>query len=459
MTAGLPGDAPREDLVLHGGRVYPMIGAPVAQAVAVADGRIVAVGADDEVLAAASTARRIDLGGRAVLPGLNESHMHGGELGALWPRTVFGPDGAFEDTHRPLLHDRGDRREALRRTGELLATLGVTSYTDAGLGPGEDAGITGCFGSEVFEEYRGLHDAGSLRQRVTVLGLFGEIDGPSRVDEVVRGIAGLHEWNRGLDPRWLNVRGVKLFADLIPPMRSAWTAHTYDDGGHGDLLVEGDTLAERAAGLRDMILAGDAAGLQVAVHATGDRAVQALIDALETVPRRGLGHYVIHGDLTTPEQLRRMAELGIGLNTQPGIAELTRGMVAAVLGERVADAAWDLAAALDEDVLALSTDAPVLAPDWRQAIAAADARLRRGEAADGGAEAERRLLRLLRAYTVVPARQDGAEAWKGTIEPGKVADLAVLAGDPVETGAQRLPELDVDLTIVDGRIVFDRAGR
>ncbi|MFT4230368.1 MAG: amidohydrolase family protein, partial [Microbacterium sp.] len=55
-----------------------------------------------------------------------------------------------------------------------------------------------------------------------------------------------------------------------------------------------------------------------------------------------------------------------------------------------------------------------------------------------------------------PARQDGASDYKGTIEPGKVADLAVLAGDPWAVGAEGLPGLEVDLTVLGGRVVFER---
>ena len=103
--------------------------------------------------------------------------------------------------------------------------------------------------------------------------------------------------------------------------------------------------------------------------------------------------------------------------------------------------------------VSLSSDAPVLAPDWREGAAAADAWM--GPAAAG--TEEKRMLELLRAYTVAPAKQDGADAWKGTLEPKKVADLVVLAENPLSVPPAELPRVAIDMTVVDGDVVFERA--
>ena len=455
------------DLVLLGGAVLTMDEAATrAEAVAVADGRIVAVGSTAEIEPLIGEGSRvIQLDGRALLPGINDSHLHAAWLGARWPHTFFGaPDPeAAARVAGVLAPDRDARRTAILAAGRMLSELGITSYTEPGIGPGEDEGETGCFHSEVLDVYRELAAAGALRQRVTMLALYGVLDGPSDVETVLAGIRERALAAPEPDPAWLNVPGVKIFGDLIPLSRQAWTERPYDDGTHGDLLVRGDGIEQKAERLAEMIRAAHGAGLQIGLHATGDRTIQLALDAIaEAAAQPGapsaqqLGHVIIHGDLATAEQVRRMAELGVWLNAQPGIASITGEWLAAMMGPETAAEAWQFAAALDADVLVLSSDAPVLHYDWRRWIAAADERIVAMGGGTSPAAARDRLHRLLRAYTAVPAEQDRADAWKGTIEVGKAADLAVLASDPFETGAAGLPDVAVDLTVLDGRVVFER---
>lgn len=483
---GASADA-RADLVLRGGVVHTLDAAETTgEAVAIRAGRILRVGTTAEVEATIGRGTRVvDLDGRSVLPGVNDSHLHATWLGAMWPRTVFGGDAddsgaeggdapsagyagdagsepvAGSDPHdtsdaAPLLSTREERRAAILRAGRLIASLGITSYTEPGLGPGEDGGATGCFGQDVTDAYVELEAEGALTARVTVLALFGVLDGPSSLSAVLGGLRALRR--ETVRQERLRVAGVKVFADGIPPMLQAWTRHRYPDGSQGGLLVEGGDAGERAENLRAMILEANRLGLQVGVHATGDRTIDAVVDAvaeaLEQVPTE-LRHYVIHGDLVTSAALVRMAALGMGLNVQSGIAARTAPWLAGVLGDDVAASAWPIAAAQSAGVsVSLSSDAPILTPDWRQGIADADAWM--GAPAPGDERA--RMRALLHAYTTVPARQDGAESWKGSLEPGKVADLLVLGADPLRLAPAELPAVPVDLTVVDGDVVYDRAG-
>ncbi|MBW4718473.1 amidohydrolase [Saccharothrix obliqua] len=441
------------DLVLRGGPVHTMAGSGPATALAVRNGRVLRVGSDDDVAdLVGSGTEVVELGGRAVIPGINDAHLHATWLGALWPHTLFGETGAPGMPPERPLRTAAERRAAILRAGDLLAGLGITSYTEPGLGPGEDAGGTGAFGTSVVEQYRELAAEGLLRARVTALWLYGELDGRSTLDDFLAGLATVD--GPGADPERLNFAGVKIFADGIPPMRTAYTHHCYTDGTHAELLVEGQDAADRERNLTEMVLAAHRAGLQVGLHATGDRAIDLLLDAVARARAEqdaDLGHYVIHGDLVSPEQLRRMADLGVGLSAQAGIAVRTAGVVGATLGQERAAGAWPLRAALDAGVpLCLTSDAPVLAPDWRREIAAADQWM-------GPAEDPReRVETLLRCYTVNPARQDGASAWKGTLAEGMVADLCVLAADPLALTPAELPDVDVELTVLGGRIVYER---
>lgn len=443
------------DLVLLGGTVHAFDGTAPAQALAIGDGLVQQVGSDEQIRAlVGSHTRVVHLAGRTVLPGINESHLHATWLGLMWPRTLMGPDLPAEPSTGPGLRDGAERRAAILRATRLAASMGITSITEPGLGPGEDDGATGAFGTSVLREYQRLAGAGELPVRVTTLALFGELDGVSTWSDFADGLEALTPV--GADPRRLCRPGVKIFADGIPPMGTAYTDLPYRNGSRPELLVAPTGSAGREEALRAMVMAAHRSDRQVAVHATGERSIQLVLDAVAEARADhdvDLRHYIVHGDLVTPQQLHQMAELGVGLNIQPGIALRTFSMVDAALGEGTAARAWPLAEAMAAGVrMCLSSDAPILSPDWREHVAAADAWM--GPATDVRA----RMASLLRAYTVFPALQDGAEDWKGTLTPGKVADLCVLDRDPLDLTPAELPAVEVDLTLVGGSPAFERAG-
>lgn len=444
--------SPAPDTILYGGTIHCLdAGLRQVSALAIGSGTITALGTDEEILALAGPgSRRIDLSGQCVLPGINDSHLHGVWLGARWPALMLESPG--EDWHGRLLSGPEDRRRAILACFRLLASLGITSYTEPGIGPGEDAGETGCFGSDVLAAYAALAGTSAQTARVTLLSLHGLLDGASTLSAFE---AGLSLPKPAADPRWLSIPGVKIFADGIPPLRTAWVEKPYLDGSVGTLFTGEGDLSERAATYERMIRLGHAAGEQVAVHATGDRTVEMLLSTVEALGGAGrLRHYAIHGDLVTPEQLARMAKAGVGLTVQPVIAAMTGEWMAGALRPEQIARAFPIDRIFGTTGLraTLSSDAPVATPDWRRIVATAAGQLDGRGLPVGRAE----LSALLRMMTAIPAEQDGAEDWKGTLEVGKVADLCVLSQDPLEAGWQRLPEIAVERTMVDGRFVYDR---
>lgn len=447
---------PEADLAFVGGTVVTVDGRfSLADAVAVTGDRIAAVGSDAEIAALVGPATRtVDVAGGAVLPGINDSHLHAAMLGAYWPHTWLGGDGAAEFPMPRELRTPAERRAAILRACEVVASLGVTSYTEPGLGPGAAGQHGGACAEPVLAAYRSLAAEGRLSARVNVLRLYGELDGVSRPEDLERGLAAA-AGSRDADPGRLRVRGVKLFADGIPPMRSAWMSRAYQDGGCGGLLVAGGDEEERLANLRAMVLCAHCAGYQVGVHATGDRAIEAaceaLADAMTSYPRDDPRHYVIHGDCVSRETLALMARHGIGLNAQPRIRTATVEALTGALGADRAANAVPLRSTVDSGVpLCLSSDGPVLSPDWRLGVADAASR------ANGTGE-RITVAEALRAYTIDGARQDHAESWKGSIEVGKIADLCVLAANPLAVAPEEVPGLEVRMTLLGGSVIFDGA--
>lgn len=436
------------DLVMTGGVVHTMNAAGhLASGIAVKDGRIVRVGTPLQVQALVGPDTRvIRLGGKSVLPGINDAHLHGAWLGLRWPDLLLdrltGIDSLAPDGR---LGQPEERRAAILRAGDLLASLGITSYTEPGLGPGGRCH----FGVEVLREYAELAARGELKARVNALLLFAEMDGRSSLPDLVDGLRDLTP--PAEVPGWFRVTGVKIFADGIPPMRTAWTDEPYADGTYGSPLVEGGSVDERECALAAMIETAAAAGHQVAVHAAGSRATRTVARVLARAP--GERHYLVHGDVLHPDTLAEMAKAGIGLTTQPGIAAAASPLLREALGQAALGHAWPVRDALAAGVrLCLSSDAPMLTPDWRYGVAAAATRW----AVEGAPDQRLALDQALRAYTIAPAWQEGAESWKGSLEPGKVADLCVLGAGLLDTHPADLPSVPVVMTMVGGKIVYER---
>src|SRR5699024_10526284 len=139
----------------------------------------------------------------------------------------------------------------------------------------------------------------------------------------------------------------------------------------------------------------------------------------------------------------RMAKLGVWFTAQAGIATMTSSWVEQMLPAEVVSGMWKFAEAIEAGVLTLTSDAPILDFDWRRGVAHAEAWIvgAHGDEALGGAHA--RLHHLLRAYTAVPAQQDRAADWKGTVTVGNVADLVVLEHNPFDVGAAKLADTSV----------------
>ncbi|MFF5839967.1 amidohydrolase [Streptomyces massasporeus] len=558
-------------LVLTGGQVLTVdAGFSVAEGVAVRGRDILAVGSDTEMRALAGPGTRIvELGGRTVLPGINDSHLHGAAYGMTKPpfaldvghpavrsladiaaavgRAAAGaPAGewiiglgwdagylaecladpgrfphrrdldAVAPDHPVCLTDFSSHMvwvnsEALRRCGidadtpappggvidrdpdgrptgilresagrlvqaELpaptpaqrrraiqgvireLHSRGITSYTEPGLGPGGAGSLFGGLSTDNWTAYADLAASGELQARVSVLLLPAPMGGCA--DDVRKGLAELRR-PESADPRLLRAIGVKIFADGVPPNRTAWMSEPYPDGGHGALCVHGDTPALQVHELREMIRLGHEAGFQLGVHVTGDRAIDLVVDAFlaanTAAPRPDARHYVIHGDFISPGSLAKLAAHGYGVNMNPAIKWTISDLMDEVVGPERSAYQWPVRSALDAGVrVCASSDAPITEPDWRQGVASMMLRESKASGRPSGPEQCVPLADALRAYTSTAAWQDFADDWKGTLEPGRAADLCVLDRPLLDLDPHEITEVRVDLTVFDGRVVFER---
>ncbi|WP_031003738.1 amidohydrolase [Streptomyces sp. NRRL F-5727] len=386
--------------------------------------------------------------------------------GAIVTDEAGEPTGLLHEGAQALVQNalpplsRRERADAIRSTLTTLAGLGVTSYTEPGLGPGGDGIMRGTMGTETLDVYRELLAAGELTARVGILLLPTGMASTS--EEFARNLDALDASDPagGADPRRLAVHGVKIFADGIVPNKTAWMHEPYVGGGCGSLCVGGELDDERVAEIRAMIRHAHAAGHQLGVHATGDRAIDTVADAFAeataALPRTDARHYVIHGDFLTPHAMKVLAAHDYGVNMNPTIKWTVADMEEEFVGAGRAAYAWPYRDALDAGVrVASGSDAPVTLPDWRQGVATMVLRESKAAGRVSGPEQRIALAEAIRTYTVVAAWQDFADDWKGSLEPGKAADLCVVDGDLLGADPHAIPEMPVVLTVMDGRIVHD----
>lgn len=367
----------------------------------------------------------------------------------------------FEDAVRlvaehvpPMSNEQ--RRQAIRSATALLGRLGITSITDPALGPADPHGPMGAGGIDV---YREMLEAGELTVRVNVLRLLSGL--APDLAEYERNLADA-EAVATPDPRRFAVVGTKIFADGIPPNRTAWMHDPYVGGGTGSLTVHGSSDDERVAALRRMVALAHRAGHQIGVHATGDRALDAVVDAMiaadDDDPRPDARHYVIHADFLTSSAIAKCATHGIGANMNPAIKWTIADLATELVGADRSAYEWPYRSAIDGGVtVASSSDAPVTLPDWRQGVSTMILRESKASGTVSGAEQTIDLMTALRTYTINAAWQDHAEDWKGSLEVGKVADLCVIGADLLAIDPHDIPCVPVVMTVLDGEVVH-RAG-
>jgi predicted amidohydrolase YtcJ len=230
------------------------------------------------------------------------------------------------------------------------------------------------------------------------------------------------------------------------------------------------------AELAGAIERGAAAGLPVAIHAIGDRAVRELLDVFSEVlpksqsPNHPINHSPIphrieHVQHSHPDDLRRLGSLGLVASVQPIHQVDDMALVERALGGDAAPHSgdrgrWSYAwrTLLDSGaVLALGSDCPVASPNPFWGIHAAVTRQRRDGTPPGGWYAEQRLsvAEAVAGYTLGPAYASGQLDAQGSITPGKLADLVVLDRDIFAVAPHEIADIRPVMTIFDGDVVYD----
>lgn len=251
----------------------------------------------------------------------------------------------------------------------------------------------------------------------------------------------------------LRVAGIKIISDGTIDGCTAALLEPYSNGSNAEPIWNRDSLMR-------VVAAADKAGLQIAIHAIGDKAIRNALDALEHAGKvngtSGLRHRIEHLEYADPEDIGRLGALGITASMQPVHADPSYLINwSAMLGEERAEQgfAWPLYLETGA-TLAFGTDTPT-AP--HEALPNMYVAATRKSPSDTSVPAHRPdwALPLTDAF-LHGSRESARAAWldhvTGMLRPGLAADLVILDRDPVAQGAEALLETTVRLTMMDGRI-------
>lgn len=332
--------------------------------------------------------------------------------------------------------------------GEILPERTPDEWREAllkGIAHAHARGVVGVHnmdGIDSFRAFQRMHHKGGLAFRVYQQIPEGMLDWAIDV--------GL---STGYGNASLRVGGVKIFAD---GSLGSQTAHMLEPFTGGDCGVPVHTAAELHALISRAVLHD----LSVAVHAIGDQANQTVLDVLaEVAPesqQRGLRHRIEHAQLLTATDLPRFAQLGVTASVQPSHAPSDRYIADRYWGERCSYAYAFKSLLASGAHLAFGSDVPVEPLDPLAGIYAAVWRKRLDEPESAPWYPEQRLTvaEALSGFTMGAAMASCEESIKGSLAPGKLADLVVLDRDISRGDEESLRAVRVVATVIGGRRVY-----
>jgi predicted amidohydrolase YtcJ len=338
----------------------------------------------------------------------------------------------------PISHER--RLRAARRALTHAARLGVTSVQDMAVD------------YEDIRVYSELAEKGELTTRIYAA--------PSLAgwqDEAKIGIR--HAWGSP----YLRIGALKGFADGSLGSTTAYFFEPYSDAPktRGLLSDEMQPLNK----MRERMMRADQHGLQLCIHAIGDQAISIVLDLFsEVIKAHGNTDRrlrIEHAQHIAPKDFDRFASLNVIASVQPYHAIDDGRWAERRIGPERIKTTYAFRTLLDKGVhLALGTDWNVAPLDPIKTLFAAITRATLdGKNPDGWVPAQKiKLSEAVEAYTMGSAYAEFQQNEKGSLTPGKLADMVLLSDDIFRLDPKKIGDVQVDLTIVGGRTVWTRQG-
>src|SRR5213082_581876 len=352
------------------------------------------------------------------------------------------PTGVFKDAAMPLIYKaippmtHEQRLRAGRAAMKHAASVGVTSVQH--MNP-DFADVAA---------YSELAEKGELTTRIYAV--------PMETDWRDQAKVGIR---RAWGSSYLRLGGVKGYADGSLGSRTAYMFDPFtDDPGNRGLLSDE---MHPPSGMRDRLMQADAAGLQVRVHAIGDRAISMMLDIFTDIEKEHGYHdqrfAIEHAQHMAQKDFERFAKLHVIASMQPYHAIDDGRWAEKRLGHDRARYSYSWRSFLDHGVtLAFGTDWPVspLNPVLGLYAAVTRATLD-GKNPDGWIPEQKiTLSEAVEAYTLGSAFAEFQENMKGSITPGKLADMVILSDNIFDMKPAAIRNVKVDTTILGGKVVY-----
>lgn len=339
-----------------------------------------------------------------------------------------------------VIYTKDEYLRSFKAANDILLSYGVTSMHDGSF-----------YGEETIGLYQDACRNGIIKVRM--YNLLYHAYGKKKTIEWINDFisTGIHG---GLGDDHFRLGHVKILIDGSTSGPSCATSQPYS---HDPALKGIQLYTQEEAD--DIIIKAHNAGFNVSAHAVGDVAVDVILTAIERAMAqnpRPCRHRIEHCGIINENLLSRIKKAGIVPVPNPGFFNENAEIYVKYYGDRV-NWMFPLRAYLDNGITAaLGSDSPVIEADPMIGLYGALTRADKCSGIVAGKDQRIGIMDAIRMYTYNGAYASLEEKIKGSIEPGKLADLVILSGNILDTPVEELKSLKADMTVIDGQIVYER---
>ena len=356
------------------------------------------------------------------------------------------PNGVFQENAVQLLKsiipekDLQQREKEFLKAADYALSVGITSV--------QSCDVMNNNFKEVFRMIHEIYDNNKLKLRYYPQYNFQDI---REFEEYLK-----TEFITGnYDGKYLSKGALKLFKDGSLGARTALMSQDYDDapGTKGVAALSDQQLD-------DLCSLASKNGIPVVTHAIGDGAVESVINAYEKTMSDGknaLRHGIVHCQITSPPQLQRIADLNIPVMYQPIFLDYDIQIAESRVGRELAATSYAFKTLYELGApISFGTDAPVEDCNPFPNIYCAVTRQRVNGKPEGGFIPSEKMSveDAVDAYTIGSSFNEFKEGYKGRLKPGYVADLIVLDEDIFTIEQDKIKDIKVEKTMIDGEFVY-----